>query len=335
MWYGNTSLYWQEETKVGAPLLPSKVMRLEEDFRGTLFLEVMRDEFTFPYKIYGKDGFPERVIKTFNETRQNIGVLLSGLKGTGKTVQAEQICNLSKMPVIIVSQNIPNVSQFLASIRQNIVVFIDEYEKVFGDSSALLTLMDGVISSPEYRRIFLLTTNENNISDALINRPGRIRYHKTFGNIHETVVKELIEDLLLPERKNFEVELMDYLRRLDICTLDIAKVIIDEVNRFNEGPTSFSTIINATAVSFSVYSYWDVYNKSDNKLVVERGEVYKTVDFFAKNTYLDLVVGTGRGRMTKSLGFISKASRATKTVKTELGEFILVRRDGLGGMSKE
>lgn len=43
------------------------------------------DSFDFPYKIYGlQNDFINHIIKTYNNTTGNMGVLMNGTKGTGK-----------------------------------------------------------------------------------------------------------------------------------------------------------------------------------------------------------------------------------------------------------
>lgn len=57
-------------------------------------LERYADKFTFPHKIYGlQREFIDHVTKTFRSTEGNLGILLTGTKGTGKTVTAKELAN--------------------------------------------------------------------------------------------------------------------------------------------------------------------------------------------------------------------------------------------------
>lgn len=48
-------------------------------------LDKYADKFIFPYKVYGlQEDFIEHVIKTYNNTTGNLGIMLTGTKGTGK-----------------------------------------------------------------------------------------------------------------------------------------------------------------------------------------------------------------------------------------------------------
>ena len=162
-----------------------------DDF-GRFYLVKNSDGFTFNYKLYGLESdLINRIIKTYEATSGNLGVLLNGLKGTGKTVSSKVIATNLNQPIILVDSHIKGIHTFLNSISQNITIFIDEYEKVFGDSSAMLTIMDGALNS-EFRRVFLLTTNELYVEKNLIQRPGRIRYLKKFEDLKPAVVEEIV-----------------------------------------------------------------------------------------------------------------------------------------------
>jgi SpoVK/Ycf46/Vps4 family AAA+-type ATPase len=244
-------------------LLPKGIYTLEYGPFNTMYLSKSKEKFEFPYKIYGHDGFPERVVKTFNEVTGNLGVMLCGLKGTGKTVQAEQIANISNLPVIVVSQQFDSgkdLIKFLSMVEQPVVVMIDEYEKIFGSSDGLLSLMDGAMSGSQ-RRLFVLTANDLFVADALLDRPSRIHYLKRFKNLGVDIIKEVVDDMLqFPEHRESVVE---YLKNLEILTIDIVKTVLQEVNRFNESPEVFKDYLN---ISMRQPGRWDVKNENGSLL---------------------------------------------------------------------
>lgn len=203
--------------------------------------------FTFNYKIYGTETkLIERVKKTYDLSRGNLGMLFNGERGTGKTVTAKQICNKLKLPVIIINSKIENCELFVNSINQDIIVFIDEYEKIFKEESEMLTIMDGAINSI-YRRVFILTTNNLYINENMIQRPGRIRYLKTFGNMASNVVEDVVDDLL--KHKQFKDDILHFISGLELITIDIVKSIILEVNMHREGPDKFKNVFNVKKLS--------------------------------------------------------------------------------------
>jgi hypothetical protein len=227
------------------------------------YLTQYHEKYVFPYKIYGVNkSFIERVNKTFIHTTGNLGVLMNGVKGTGKSVTSELICNdfmeQFNMPVILINQRMQGLIEFLAAIDQDVVVFVDEYEKVFvneegrANSTEILTLMDGALKS-EHRRLFLFTTNNKYIDDNLLERPGRIRYVKEFSDLDKTTIEEIIDDLL--EDKSHKEECVEYISKLQKITIDIVKAVITEVNIHGQGPSSFSDIFNAKELkpTFNLY----------------------------------------------------------------------------------
>lgn len=217
------------------------------------YLTQYHEKYVFPYKVYGVNkNFIERVNTTFVHTTGNLGVLMNGVKGTGKSVTSELICNdfMEKfnMPVILINQRMQGLIEFLASIDQDVVVFVDEYEKVFvseegrANSTEILTLMDGALKS-EHRRLFLFTTNNKHIDENLLERPGRIRYVKEFRDLDKLTIEEIVNDLL--EDKAFKEECIAYISKLQKITIDIVKAVITEVNIHGQGPNTFSDIFNA------------------------------------------------------------------------------------------
>jgi len=209
------------------------------------YLEPISDKFHFPYKIYGLESkIIKRTITHYENTEYgNLGILLNGLKGTGKTVTAKNICNELNQPVILISRFIEGGSAFVNTIPQNITVFVDEYEKVYEESKEFLTIMDGSMNSA-FRRVFILTTNTLHIDQNLIDRPSRIRYFQTFNDLSPEVVEEIVDDLLV--HKELKDDCIKFIATLKIITVDIVKSILSEVNMFNESPFDFKDIFNIT-----------------------------------------------------------------------------------------
>ena len=241
MWLQDGNYFRPRDKGADRDNLPPAVFTVHSSMMG-MYLEVQQDKFEFPYKLYGNSQFPERVAHTFKETKGNLGVMLTGLKGTGKTVEAEMICNLLNMPVILVQSTFEGtIVPFLNRIKDDIVVFVDEYEKIFEKSNDLLSLMDGALRT-KYRRMFLFTSNEMYVSDAMLNRPSRLLYIKRFGNLDEAMIMEIVSDLLPDE--TMQRAAVKYLAGLEIITVDIVKTVCAEMLRFNELPDAFKAIMN-------------------------------------------------------------------------------------------
>jgi len=215
------------------------------------------DQFTFDFKLYGLEtNLIARIKKTYAANKNNLGVILNGMRGTGKTVTAKQLCNDLKVPVILISDkdddNSKVVENYINSIPQDIIIFVDEYEKIYEEDDDLLTIMDGALTST-YKRTFILTTNKLYINENLLDRTGRIRYIQNFGNLPSVVVKEVLDDLLI--NKEFYDETFSYISMLQNITIDIIKSVIEEINIHNEPPSTFENVFNASKVN----GKYDVY----------------------------------------------------------------------------
>lgn len=222
---------------------------------GQYTLKRLSLEFSLNFKLYGLDEkLISHVLTSYNNnpTKKNIGILLNGIRGGGKTVTAKVIANRLNLPVIVISAQYPGLDGFITSIKQDCIFFLDEFEKNFGgrvnafDESEggepLLSVMDGVYNS-EHCHIFLLTTNNLRINENFLSRPSRIRYLKSFDEVMEyDVLEEIVDDFLIyPDRKK---EVIDYIVTLEYVTIDIVKSIIEEVNIHNCSVNDFKDFFN-------------------------------------------------------------------------------------------
>lgn len=136
--------------------------------------------------IYGNHAKrAEKILKSFELSERNFGVILSGKKGIGKSLLARMIAEQAiekGLPVIIVDTAIPGISDFLSSIDQEVVIIFDEFEKTFakvGDRKdpqvEMLSLFDGIDNG---KKLFVITCNNpRDLNEFLVNRPGRFHYH--------------------------------------------------------------------------------------------------------------------------------------------------------------
>lgn len=227
---GNTYSQVDPNFKISEKLTPG-IYNLELTMFGWK-LSKFKDQFVFPYKLYSlENDFIDHVLKTYHNTTGNLGILLNGIKGTGKTVTAKVLANQLNLPVIVLKsmgdQN-QSMIEYLSSINCDCILFMDEFEKNFSESdSTILQIMDGVYNS-SHRKVFLLTTNLMNINENLIGRPSRIRYVKHFGNLSLDTVNAYLDDAL--KCTDAREEILSYIDTLTISTIDILKTIVNEVN---------------------------------------------------------------------------------------------------------
>lgn len=235
--------------------LPKGIYEVKLSMTG-FYLSKIAESFTFDYKLYGlNQKFIDYVLKTYENTIGNLGVLLDGIKGTGKTVTAKELCNRLQLPVILVQSmggdtNGKLIKYLSTAIDFDCIFFFDEYEKEFKNSSDVLSFMDGTYNSI-YRKVFLLTTNELNVDPNLLGRPSRIRYKKSFGNLSEEVTREILNDIL--EDKTAIEKVIELTHSMNIITIDLIKAIATEINI--HGAESLPDIKETFNIEFSRFSY--------------------------------------------------------------------------------
>lgn len=247
IWAQNDQTFWLRSFGVSHKALPNEVFTLEVDPLGNMYLSRITDSFVFDYKVYDlEEDLIQRVKRTFAEVPGNLGILMNGTRGTGKTVTAKVMCNELNLPVIIVGKYIEGGAEYLNSIPQDIIIFIDEYEKIFEENHTLLSIMDGAMNS-DHKRVFILTTNSLYINENLIQRPGRIRYLKTFKDLSTTAIMEIVNDCLV--RKEYTDDIIRFVSLLEMITVDIVKTICQEVNIHNQKPDAFADVFNVRKIS--------------------------------------------------------------------------------------
>jgi hypothetical protein len=226
---------------------------LKFDPQNNHYFIVPSDPFVLPDKIYGDQSkYADRYIKSFNTWEGNLGIHLTGLKGTGKSLLAKEICIKAGLPVILITAPYagPDFIQAISKIKQPAIIFIDEFEKVYerkGDveyyedgglahlsgadpQKQLLSLLDGAFNS---KFMFILTSNESaSVSPFLKNRPGRIHYRRKYQGMGDDMIKEIADDLL--ENKELTTDLVRICKLLGNVSMDIIISIIKESNLYPE-----------------------------------------------------------------------------------------------------
>jgi len=263
---GNRVRFYTDVVQINETLVPGKVYNLEVDHQlGDIWLSPGAP-LKLPVKLYDfEQEFRDQILTTLRHPHgnMNVGVLLEGYKGQGKSVIAKQLAMESQLPIVLITGAIPkiiDVFNYLNKIKQDYVLLIDEFEKYFSENDhpenkyhtqeSWLTFMDGTIGL-DHKRLIILTTNKE-IGDKFINRPSRIRYYKKFNFMSKKVFEAILEDKLV--NKNFKQDLID---NLDVpsCTVDIVTTIIEEVNIQNKPYSSFKDFFNhkERTITYSKY----------------------------------------------------------------------------------
>jgi len=229
-----------------------------------LYLKRIPD-FELPEKLYGNIAQKaNRILDTFEDRERTTGVLLSGEKGSGKTLLTKTISRIGQergLPTIIVNNEFSGdqFNLFLQEIGDCIVLF-DEFEKIYDKDSqqGLLTLLDGIFTT---KKLILLTTNSYvGINDHLHNRPGRIYYNLEFNGLDYDFIMEYGQEKL--ENKDHLANLGVVASMVNPMSFDILQAIIEESNRYKESPVKALEMLNVKMNQ----SYADTFTiKVDNK----------------------------------------------------------------------
>ena len=251
IWVCRGDIYVPSSAASNVVRLPPAIYKFEETPEGW-FLERTSNGFVFPYKIYGMhDDILDRVKKAWHSLPTNVGVLLNGLKGTGKTLVAQRIVNWAieeGIAVLNVVKPIP-LATVIERLNQPVLVLFDEFEKTHeksGDKNPqkqLLSAIDG-LSKNEHKRLFLFTTNVATVDENYNDRPGRIRYRWEFERLGNDVIEMMLDDMLDKELVAYRNDIMSYLTSREVLTVDVVKAVVSECNTFKEGPSTFKKFMN-------------------------------------------------------------------------------------------
>lgn len=230
MWYKENNKVRKGQAQIkNLKQLENKNYLLQySEFEGYFLIE--QEDFILPTKIYGNENeFAKKVIHTFGQSDRNTGVFLVGNKGTGKSLTAKIIAKASNLPVIIITQNYSDDAfiSFLSDLKQEVVPFVDEFEKVYKneEQEVYLSILDGILST---KKLFLFTSNSFDVETNLKSRPSRVRYLRKYNGLSKEVIDEIIDTELVDKtNKQSVIEVCNILSEV---SMDVLLTLIDEMN---------------------------------------------------------------------------------------------------------
>lgn len=270
----------------------------KNEMTGQLYLQTT-NRFELPSKIYGEPtSRVERIMNTFYARPRSTGVLLTGDKGSGKTLLAKCLANQmieDGYPVVVVNEPWcgEKFNELIGKIKQPALVLFDEFDKVYDedDQKVLLTLLDGVV---ETKKLFVLTTNSRNIDKHMINRPGRIYYSYAYEGIDSNFVREYATDNL--KDQSLVQSLVTVSENFSSMTFDMMQALIEEMNRYGEDAIEVMKHINVDITAESV-SY--IVSVLYNGVPVTNTYYPYTIDenpLFASDDRYHIEIYTGEGK---------------------------------------
>lgn len=214
----------------------------KEDWGGTMYLKE-EDSIKIPtdhiYETAQDVSFKTRVINNFNNSDKTTGVLLAGLKGSGKTLAAKQLCKQANLPIIIVDPSFraSDLNGFFTSFNTSVAIIFDEVDKNTDrrwDTAQMLSFLDGVQNT--CKKLVVFTCNNTcSLDENMLDRCSRIRYYKTYCKLNRETVNMIIDDKLGKESN----VLLDFImRRFKTINYDnvisFVKEVFDYCDDINE-----------------------------------------------------------------------------------------------------
>ena len=215
---------------------------------GCFYLEAI-EGFEIKGKIYGDTKRQaDRILNTFNDRTASTGIMLTGEKGSGKTLLAKMLSlegGKQGIPTIVINQPWcgEEFNGFMQMIEQPTIILFDEFEKVYDrdDQEKMLTLLDGVYPS---KKLFVLTCNDKwRVNEHMRNRPGRIYYMMEYKGLEQDFIIEYCDDNL--KNKDHIPSVCRIATLFDQFNFDMLKAMVEEMNRYGESPQQVMKMLNA------------------------------------------------------------------------------------------
>lgn len=233
---GNEVKFKQNKPGEEYSLENGKVYKINFNGYGEVYLDIMPN-LIMPKKLYiseQKNKFVQKILNQYKTQDSGVlGVMLSGLKGSGKTVTAKQIAMESNLPIILIDKYIhtryfKDAVRLLANIP--VCIIFDEIDKMGGIANMedMLSIMDGTDTFGKI--LFILTcNNERKIDENMKDRCSRIRYWKKFEETPKEVTEEIIKDRL--DNKELIETVKNFIEKnFNNSIFDNICAFIDEIN---------------------------------------------------------------------------------------------------------
>lgn len=224
---------------------------------GTVNLHKDVKRFNVPERIYGK-SHPKRlsmIMDEFKSRESSLGVILHGLKGSGKSLLAESIANnalVMDVPVFKIDDSISaNVLTFIASVAGSCVFYFDEYSKYYHKEEHQNEMLTFFSNSAFKKVLFLVCDNTlTRFSEYLIDRPGRFLFRIKYRGIERDAVEEICKINALSD--DFTNEIISFALNVEL-SVDVINTLVrfakrcDSLNELRE----YYSVLNIPAKKFS------------------------------------------------------------------------------------
>lgn len=185
----------------------------------------------------------DRIVNSFEKSSSNMGVLLEGSKGMGKTKTVMGVVYelQNKYPVIFIEDSVSmgsDFNEFIHAFGPKVVIVVDEFDRLFSskqDSDASqhkwLSFLDGSASTGDQTVLTLLTTNSvDSLISPLLGRTGRIRYRFKHTKMQPPELITYLKDRGYPD--NTINSIKDTWATSKLFNWDILHAILNEINEY-------------------------------------------------------------------------------------------------------
>lgn len=189
-------------------------------------------EMNLPKKVFTTkkdDLFIKRVLHSYNnDTKNTTGILLTGDKGSGKTVTAKVIAQKANLPIVVIHSEtlLTELNDFFKSFDDPVCILFDEVDKNFATRD-LLTFLDGIQKTA--KKLVVMTANDSNrIDEFLKNRCSRIRYYRNYDILEDA--KEYAEMIAKDRGLENVEEVVNFITtKIKFPSIDNICSFIDEI----------------------------------------------------------------------------------------------------------
>lgn len=240
-----------------------------------ILLPKVKPAYSLPTNVFGgkTTRAAEMIWETFNRREGIMGALVTGIKGSGKTLLVETVSNhaiAEGMPVFVVDD--PELEldtiELIARHCEPCVFLFDEFAKVYRDEKqeSLLTFF----SSTGFSKVLcLMTENEvRSVNTYLLNRPGRMLFHLRYVNVTVEEAREVATHFKV--KPEITEEICKYVEVAEV-SMDILRTVCTESARCQtiEEFKELFEILNIPKMEFFEYTI-RTYGDRDVQLDLQR-----------------------------------------------------------------
>jgi len=254
---GSTVHIFKMNEETALDKLPAGIYTVRFNQLKGFYFEITKNKLVIPSKIYGSvESRVNKCLTVYRDRSASTGILLTGDKGTGKSLLMSMLANKAisvlDMPVLLIKEAFAGTqfTSFIETIGECCLIF-DEFGKVYSSGSnhdeensvsqtALLSLMDGVDKT---KRLIILSENrEFDINEFILNRPSRVYYHFRYHKLDEKSINDYCKDFNVGGE--VAKDIIDLSRRSRIFSFDMLQSIVEEHLRFGSDVEEITQDLN-------------------------------------------------------------------------------------------